>query len=122
MGVGVRGYPGVDWSPQEGEPGGGSGGQGPGSRGAACTALAPRPLPPSPPTPRLSREVRHLPGPAAHSRGLSSRAVCLPRQVRAVTQSAPWRPGQPLRPLQPGEGPTPSLGISLEPEAVKHGI
>ena len=48
----------------------GDGGQGPGSRGAARAALTPRPTPAP-----LPREVLHLPGPAEHSRGLSSGAV-----------------------------------------------
>ena len=41
------------------------------SRGAARATLAPRPVPAP-----LPREMLHLPGPAAHSRCLSSGEVC----------------------------------------------
>lgn len=85
-------------------------------RGAARATLAPRPAPIT-----LPWEVRHLPGPAAHSRGLSSGAVCPPGGSRAVTWSAPWWSRRPLHRHQPQDCPTPSLGISFHPEGVSVG-
>jgi hypothetical protein len=87
---------GVERGPQGRRPGGG--GREPGNRGRAAPP-APRP-PRSPPQPREP----HLPGPAAHSPGLSS---------------APGRPGCPWRPLAapmspaPGQ-PHPRVGISVD--------
>lgn len=96
--------------------GSGGGGQGPGNRGTARAALTPRPTPAP-----LPREVSHLSGPAAHSRGLSSGAV---RPLGWGSGRHPERPLAPrlsLGPHQPRSGPTPSLGISSEPEDVSVG-
>lgn len=80
-------------------------------RGPGHPRAPPCPLSPPP-------EVPHLPGPAAHSRGLSSGAVRPPGWGRAVPRSAPWRP----RPPSARAGPTPRSGISFAARGCQRGI
>lgn len=91
------------------------GGQGPRAEArprAACAPPVPAPLP---------REMLHLPGPAAHSRCLSSSEVCSQLgSCRSLERplAAPTTPS--ARAISHGTS-TPSPGISLDPEDISVG-